>query len=95
MTIAPEYSLHIQARIPAALCAIHNFTRRYNPDSFDLTLDHEYDLAEDDTVAHGTLSEGPADTSEWRRADARREAIALAMWTDYLEERKRRGLPLP
>lgn len=87
--------MHVQARIPAALCAIHNFIRRHNPDLFDLALEQEYDFAEDDAVGYGALSEGPADPAERRRADARREAIAAAMWADYLEEREQRGLPLP
>ena len=26
----PEYDMHIQARIPAALCAVHNFIRHFD-----------------------------------------------------------------
>ena len=32
LLVAPEYSLEIQAQIPAALCAIHNFIRTYETD---------------------------------------------------------------
>jgi hypothetical protein len=92
---APEYSMDIQSRIPAALCAIHNFMRRTNSDIFDLALEYGHDLAEDDGVGSGVQLEGPADAAERRRADARRDGIAQAMWTDYLAERARRGLPLP
>ncbi|KAH7917939.1 hypothetical protein BV22DRAFT_1025469 [Leucogyrophana mollusca] len=30
LLLAPEYGLDIQGRVPAALCAIHNFLRHYN-----------------------------------------------------------------
>ena len=37
LLLAPEYTLHIQARIPAALCAIHNFIIKHDP-AEDITL---------------------------------------------------------
>jgi hypothetical protein len=79
--------MDIQSHIPVALCTIHNFMRRTNRDIFDLALEYGHDLAEDDGVGSGTQSEGPADAAECRRADARRDRIAQAMWTDYLAER--------
>jgi len=33
LLLAPEYSLEIQARIPAALAAIHNFIRSHDPNN--------------------------------------------------------------
>jgi hypothetical protein len=36
LLLAPEYNLEIQARIPAALCVIHNFIAKY--DSSDASL---------------------------------------------------------
>jgi hypothetical protein len=95
LQIAPEYHMDIQARVPAALCAIHNFIRRQDPDLF--CVEEDYDLAENDDDDHGgasALGTGPADTAERRGADARRDAIAAAMWADYVEERARRGMPL-
>ena len=32
LLIAPEYDLEVQARIPAALCAIHNFIQEHDLD---------------------------------------------------------------
>src|ERR1700736_3612115 len=32
LLLAPEYSLEIQAQIPAALAAIHNFIQSHDPD---------------------------------------------------------------
>ncbi|KAF8834555.1 hypothetical protein BDN67DRAFT_871777, partial [Paxillus ammoniavirescens] len=31
LLLAPEYSLDIQARIPAALCTVHNFILVHDP----------------------------------------------------------------
>ena len=36
LLIAPEYNLEIQARIPAALCAIHNFIQEHDPNEGEL-----------------------------------------------------------
>lgn len=80
-----EYSMDIQARIPAALCALHNFIRRCDPSIYDEELDHtEGEELED--VAYGELADGPADAAERRRADVRRDTIARAMWEDYVVE---------
>ena len=46
LLLAPEYSLQIQARIPAALCAIHNFITILDPaDDMTLTVDDDDDNA--------------------------------------------------
>ncbi|KIJ09148.1 hypothetical protein PAXINDRAFT_87885, partial [Paxillus involutus ATCC 200175] len=94
LQLAPEYSMAIQARIPAALCAIHNFIRNDDPDIFE--WDFLGDLVEiDHDVGWGTLAEGPSDAAERRRADTRRDRIAEDMWADYLDEHRRWSLPLP
>ena len=39
----PEYNMHIQARVPAALCAVHNFIQHFDADTFnDLEVDWDY-----------------------------------------------------
>jgi len=86
LQIPPEYSMEVQACLPAALCALHNFICKHDPDMFD----HEFDgvpLDDEFDIARGELGDG--------RADQRRDAITSAMWEDYLAERTRRGLPLP
>jgi hypothetical protein len=35
LRIGPECNLEIQAQIPAALCAIHNFIQEHNPDELE------------------------------------------------------------
>jgi hypothetical protein len=43
LLIAPEYGLDIQAWIPSALCAIHNFNRKHDlPDSEAFPNDENY-----------------------------------------------------
>jgi hypothetical protein len=92
--------MHVQARLPLALCAIHNFIRCYNPDDmFDLGIDlddqHLPANDGDDEYPSGPpagFGEGPADRAERRRADERRDNIAQEMWIDYQEELARRGL---
>ena len=85
--------MDIQAWIPVALCAIHNFVRQYDPDAF-----FDPELTEGDLSAElggdelGVLDDGPADAAERRQADQRRDNIAQEMWEDYQQELARRGI---
>ncbi|KAG2361912.1 hypothetical protein BDR07DRAFT_1358367 [Suillus spraguei] len=80
--------MHVQARIPAALCALHNFSHRYEPSMFDVEYDEDlFGLDCGDGI--GELAEGPVD-----QADRRRDEIANKMWQDYCADRVRRGLPV-
>lgn len=82
LLLAPEYNLDIQARIPTALCAIHNFIRKHEPDEQELqaTLvgdnfhdpDEGADAAED--AEDGDLETGMG---------AIRDRIATEMWEAY------------
>ena len=88
-----KYNMDIQARIPIALCAIHNFVCRFDPDAlFDPELtegDLSAELGGDEL---GVLSDGPADVAERRRADQHRDNIAQDMWEDYQQELARCGI---
>ena len=79
LTHAPEFSLELQARLPAALSALHNFIVVHDP------ADNEHDDIEDpDPGRHlGELAEGPADRAERERTSQRRDEIASQMWIDY------------
>ncbi|KIK79900.1 hypothetical protein PAXRUDRAFT_160032, partial [Paxillus rubicundulus Ve08.2h10] len=94
LQVAPEYNMTVQAQIPAALCALHNFIQQYNPDKFDVEYDGDL-LENDDDVAWGQLAEGPASPAERRHADNHHDQIAQEMWVDYLRELTVRGLQLP
>lgn len=95
MNVAPEYSPRVQAKIPCALAALHNFIRIYDPDDFS-----------DEGPGHGgprnptfTLREMDGDDrrefpeeelgrfvspAEKLRAEAFRDQIAKEMWDQYV-----------
>lgn len=94
LLIGPEYSMEIQAQIPAALCAIHNFIRIHEPeDQAGLEPGTEgpyYPNAGDNHVYDvGILEEN--DTQ--RAVVQRRDAIAEAMWRSYVAVQHERGNP--
>jgi len=87
--------MDIQAQVPAALCALHNFIHRRNPGIYEEELQNQeraQQVEGEEDVAYGELADGPADAAERQRADARRDAIAHAMWQDYLIECTQRHL---
>jgi hypothetical protein len=74
--------MDIQARIPAALAALHNFIMEHDP--FDLSEYMETaDPAPGIVPDFGMLSEQLPDRSEKSRAEQRRDEIAQQMWDDY------------
>jgi hypothetical protein len=79
--LAPEYGLNIQARIPTALCAIHNFIRHHDAnDPSQPAPDDAFDHHNDDDQPHGEQAVDPEEENE---ADQQRNQIAQAMWDDY------------
>jgi hypothetical protein len=95
LQLPPEYHMDVQARIPDALCALHNFIRKFDPDIFDEEADDllEYE-GEEGGGELNELGDGPADAQERRRADNRRDEIARQMWEDYVAVRAARGNPV-
>jgi hypothetical protein len=88
LLLAPEYSLEIQARIPAALTAIHNFIRTYNADDDDPLV------MNGDNTSHNDFNEdsGPTFARNRDDVDERRDRIAQAMWDDYRQVCMERGI---
>ena len=78
----PEYSMAIQARIPPALAAVHNFI---SIDDEDEILEFEEDLEDGEPGEHnyGELAEGPPNRAEKTRSEVKRDGIAQAMWESY------------
>jgi hypothetical protein len=74
LLLGPEYQYSVQAQIPAALCAIHNFIRIHNPGEED----SEIGGAGDDVVHSIGFQESTNDA-----VVARRDRIAAEMWTSY------------
>jgi hypothetical protein len=98
MAAAAEYGLRTQAKIPAAIAALHNFVHVHDPD--DLAMeegDNGDDL--DDGIGNGEEIPitpenlgGYISQAEKDRAGAKRDEIAKAMWEDYVEELQFRGM---
>lgn len=72
----------IQARIPPALAAVHNFIRIHDPEEIQ---DFNF-LAEDPLRGYGDLGVGPANEEERAEAASMRDNIAQAMWDGYQAE---------
>lgn len=72
----------IQAKIPTALCAVHNFIRIHDDDEINDFQDIDED-PEPGQEREGELAPGPANAAEKVAADKRRDRIAEAMWVDY------------
>ena len=89
LLLAPEYSLEIQARIPAALCAVHNFIWDHDsnkgdlpgdPQFFDEDFYHGPGAGEDYPPKNETqLGQNPS------AASIHCDKIAQAMWDHYLQ----------
>ena len=100
LTLPPEYSMHIQARIPASLCALHNFITGFdeevfNAPDFDWMTMH-FNERDDMPLAVDDDEEPmePAVGEEMVRMNRRRDEIAQLMWADYSAECARRGIQL-
>ena len=89
MVAAPQYSLSTQAKIPAALAALHNFIRIFDPDDGALDDDGGDDQSQGASLP-GMMGEINQDhlghyitQVEKDRANERRDNIARAMWEQY------------
>jgi hypothetical protein len=90
LLLAPEYSLQIQARIPAALCAIHNFIRLHDPAENETLADN--DDTENDTQVDHDHEASAAVAAEIDTPSTKRDHIAQAMWDNYLAIRQERAI---
>ena len=84
--LAPEYSLDLQAHIPAALAAIHNFTRRHEHDDEE---DGEGDGDGDEPISGRVKNDD--NEVEWadvgvNELDMRWDGIVTVMWEQYVNK---------
>lgn len=80
--------MDIQARLPPALAALHNFIRIHDPDEIvDILPPDNVDIE-----ATGALATELPGRAEREQANHRRDLIARDMWNQYQEELHRRGL---
>lgn len=90
LTRAPEYSMDIQARVPPALAALHNFILKHDALEWHAILemateDPNPGTRANDDDAFGDLAEGPADDDEKYRSEEWRDVIAQETWDSYQE----------
>lgn len=90
LTHPPHYNMHVQAKIPAALVALHNFILDHDTTDLDRWIVDEQ--AED--LLPGNRRAAPVDfgqlstaqtisNTEKRRAGIKRDELAQTMWDDY------------
>jgi hypothetical protein len=81
LLLAPEYGLRIQAQIPSALSAIHNFICIHDRDEGPLL--EERDLHDRIGYILGDMDLAVEDDREATEMRDKRDRIAEAMWEDY------------
>ena len=71
----------VQARIPPALAAVHNFICIHDKDEI---LDfQDLEDGEPGERNYGELAEGPPNCTEKSRSEVKRDGIVQAMWGSY------------
>lgn len=88
LTRPPHFSMDVQAKVPPALAASHNFIMDHDPgDINDYLEDNEDDLDPNPGQPlenqFGRLADGAVTQAEKDRATGKRDRIAQAMWNDY------------
>ncbi|KAH8826326.1 hypothetical protein DL96DRAFT_1465984, partial [Flagelloscypha sp. PMI_526] len=82
----PHMNLDVQARIPPALAAVHNFIIDNDPDD----LQDYMDICEDPSPGifrtEGQLAVSRTSAREKQGADTKRANVALAMWNAYVTQ---------
>jgi hypothetical protein len=87
LLLSPEYNIDIQVKIPTALCAIHNFIRKHDPNEGELLMQENVDV--DDADEGFNALPGPVELG-MNMGDVR-DQIATEMWEAYthiLQERE-------
>ena len=101
LTRPPQFNMNIQAKIPPALAALHNFILDHDPHDIDEYLSGNADDTDENDLdpnpgqpqdnEFGNLANGAVTRSEKTRATAARNQIAEAMWRDYQQMQENRG----
>lgn len=97
LLLMPHYNIPLQARIPAALCALQNFIRIHDADEGPLPSDglpaknsRYTTFSNDNTAGIGT---GIDEAENIDEASARRDNIANTMWISYQDYIQRNQSP--
>lgn len=83
LIVPPELDMHWQARLPAALTAIHDFIQDHDPDDIN-DIEDPVDPDTTSRAQEGELASGIATVAERSQVNERRDKIAELMWNQYL-----------
>lgn len=89
LTCPPQFLMSIQARVPPAMCALHNFILAHNPDDVDNYLTGNENNDADPNPGQmrdnnfGMLANTAVSPEEKACAEAKRDRIAEEMWNNY------------
>lgn len=95
MTATAEYDMHVQAKIPAALAALHNFICTFDPDDLadEQTMDSVNNESLPPVIPFNPQNLGThIDAAESQCASDKHDQIAKDMWEDYVTEQQCRGI---
>ncbi|KIK29881.1 hypothetical protein PISMIDRAFT_88327, partial [Pisolithus microcarpus 441] len=91
LTVPPEYSMRVQARIPPALACIHNIIRTWDPvDLEDPEENPEENPESQDMGMSGSVADGVPTNADRDWMSAKRDRITECMWASYITEWARR-----
>jgi hypothetical protein len=92
LTRAPHYDMKVQAKIPSALVALHNFILEHDETDLDRWIideqaqDDNHGVRRDQEIDFGRLaSTARVSPAEKRRAEGIRDEMAHAMWDSYVQ----------
>lgn len=82
--------MSIQARIPPALCCIHNIIRRYDPEDADSEEEQLEDTevetgGSSNSAYYGEVATGFITTNERDTMMVERDAIKGGLWEDHVQ----------
>ena len=87
--------MDIQACLPPALAAVHNFIQKHDPNDiadFDDVEDPQPGAHMEGAAAEGQLADGLPRTAERQQTNERWDRIAQDMWVQYQAELSQRNL---
>ena len=94
LLLAPEYDMDVQARVPPALCALHNFIRQHDPSDINDFADlNNFPHIRVGDLGVGELAVQAVTAADRERASTKRDQIAQAMWESYQVIVRNRGDP--
>jgi len=85
LLIGPEYSYVVQAQIPAALCAVHNFIRIHDPTEETVVVGDDDQVNQQANAGDVFVHQIEYNEAVDGGVAARRDQIAQRMWQDYLQ----------